>query len=665
MAKSHNKLTKSTASSQLGNRKKRVKLKNTVPIAIGLRNALSNLPDGVCVVSDHAIVYINQRGAEIFGYDSPDLVPKQLDALKSELDLHYLDGHKVSAHNHTIELGLHEKSAHRELVIINPKNHEKRILRIVVSSVEKIEEKITSSLAIYHDITEQKQAKAALEKSKTQFQFVVQNAADVVTVFKADGFITYQSPSIARVLGRDSKARIGANIFDSAFVHPEDKRRKYDFLVNLIKAKPGARLKGEFRLQHADGSWRDLEAVGVNLLHDPNLQAIILSSRDITERKHAEVMLRESEEHFRFMAELLPQKIFTANSSGKVTYFNSQWVDYTGLSLDELKRQGVQQFIHPNDLTKSMQTWEQAIQGGTHPLHNEQRLRRSDGQYRRHISHVRAMYDKTGKIVRWFGSMTDIEDIAQAVARKEELEQKTAALTKQRAQLIEINNTKDEFISLASHQLRTPATSVKQYVGMLLQGYAGTLTALQRDFLQRAYNSNERQINIVNDLLKTALIDAGKVKPQIDLVSLETLITETIEGQTAKFAEKNQTVSFHGLANKCIVLADRDLLRMALENIIDNASKYTYEGKSITVRLQESQGKANVIIQDEGVGIPADKLNKLFNKFSRLDNPLSVSVGGTGLGLYWAKKVIELHHGTIKVASKEDKGTTFTIKLPI
>jgi signal transduction histidine kinase len=148
-------------------------------------------------------------------------------------------------------------------------------------------------------------------------------------------------------------------------------------------------------------------------------------------------------------------------------------------------------------------------------------------------------------------------------------------------------------------------------------------------------------------------------------VNLGALINETLEGQTAKFAQKNQTISFQSSVSKCIVSADRDLLRMALENLIDNANKYTYEGKCIIIDLQKSRGNANIIIQDEGVGIPNNKLGKLFTKFSRLDNPLSVKVGGTGLGLYWAKKIIELHNGTIDVVSEEGKGTTFIIVLPI
>jgi two-component system sensor histidine kinase SenX3 len=114
-----------------------------------------------------------------------------------------------------------------------------------------------------------------------------------------------------------------------------------------------------------------------------------------------------------------------------------------------------------------------------------------------------------------------------------------------------------------------------------------------------------------------------------------------------------------------MITGDSELLRMALENIIDNASKYTYENKAIQIKVQLLHNAVEIRIQDEGVGIPAEKISDLFEKFSRLDNPLSVIVGGTGVGLYWSKKVIELHRGSIAVTSKEGSGTTFIVTLPI
>lgn len=232
-------------------------------------------------------------------------------------------------------------------------------------------------------------------------------------------------------------------------------------------------------------------------------------------------------------------------------------------------------------------------------------------------------------------------------------------------QLMEINRSKDEFIALASHQLRTPATAVKQYVGMLLEGYAGEITEEQRKFLKSAYDSNERQIQVVNDILRVAKLDLKKIVLKKQNVDIVKLIESIMHDLMSHFENREQQVSFNKSASTILALVDSEYIRMAIGNIIDNASKYTPEGKSVTIAIKETpKNSVEVIIKDQGVGIPKDSIDKLFKKFSRIENALSVKVGGTGLGLYWAKEIIELHGGSIHVSSTVDKGTTFTVTLP-
>lgn len=233
-------------------------------------------------------------------------------------------------------------------------------------------------------------------------------------------------------------------------------------------------------------------------------------------------------------------------------------------------------------------------------------------------------------------------------------------------QLMEINRSKDEFIALASHQLRTPATAVKQYVGMILEGYAGDISPEQEKFLRSAYDSNERQIQVVNDILRVAKLDLKKIVLKRQPVDMVKLIESIIHDLMSHFEGRDQEVSFDKSASSVAVAVDSEYIRMAIGNIIDNASKYTPEGKHICVAIKEAaRNCVEIIVRDEGVGIPKEGLPKLFKKFSRIENPLSVKVGGTGLGLYWAKEIIELHGGTIHVASAVGEGTTFTIILPV
>jgi two-component system, sensor histidine kinase and response regulator len=239
-------------------------------------------------------------------------------------------------------------------------------------------------------------------------------------------------------------------------------------------------------------------------------------------------------------------------------------------------------------------------------------------------------------------------------------------LEEQRVQeLVAINRAKDEFISVASHQLRTPATGVKQYIGMVLEGYAGDINEAQQDMLSKAYESNERQLQIVSNLLRVAQVDAGKVQLRTSNVNLTQLIDDILIEQLSKFQLRDQKSVFEKPKEPIMVHIDKTNFRMVLENIIDNASKYSEEGKTVTVSLKTKDNKTIIEIQDQGVGIKADDQDRLFEKFFRIDNPLSTLVGGTGLGLYWAKKIVDLHDGEIDVTSVEGKGTTFHITLPM
>lgn len=238
-------------------------------------------------------------------------------------------------------------------------------------------------------------------------------------------------------------------------------------------------------------------------------------------------------------------------------------------------------------------------------------------------------------------------------------------LEAQRVQhLIEINRSKDEFISLASHQLRTPATVVKQYIAMVMSGFAGDLADEQRDMLSKAYDSNELQLRIVNDLLHVAALDAGRVRLQKTKVDPMELVRKSLEDQQAKFAERQQQVILKKPAKLTKVRVDELKLRMVLDNLLDNASKYSDKGTKIQIAVTESDDVVKIAVRDRGVGIDAADKDKLFQKFSRIDNRLSTEVGGSGLGLYWAKQIVDLHGGTIKVNSKKSAGSTFTVILP-
>lgn len=256
-----------------------------------------------------------------------------------------------------------------------------------------------------------------------------------------------------------------------------------------------------------------------------------------------------------------------------------------------------------------------------------------------------------------FGPELLSRTLQYAIGRKEAEQQRIE-------HLIELNRSKDEFISIASHQLRTPATGVKQYIGMLLEGFIGDIPEQQRAVLDKAYQSNERQLRIVADLLKVAQVDAGQVKLRKTAVGINEMVNDIIKEQRATFDERQQGVIFTPSDTQPYAEIDHDTIRMVIENIIDNASKYSLAGTSVAVGVDDLNDDILITIEDQGVGIDPKDQGKLFEKFSRIDNPLSTKVGGTGLGLYWAKKIIDLHGGSIEYSSIAGRGTKFAIRFP-
>ena len=238
-------------------------------------------------------------------------------------------------------------------------------------------------------------------------------------------------------------------------------------------------------------------------------------------------------------------------------------------------------------------------------------------------------------------------------------------LLRRNALLAELNTAKDEFIAIASHQLRTPASGVKQYLGLLLEGYAQPLTTEQKAFLQKAQQSNDRQLSIIDDLLQVARIDSESFKLDVETLLLKDTIKDVVDELREKIESKKQIISYEIPKKMIYVKADPGRLRMVFENIIDNASNYSPPGSTIQITLRSSKDYAFVDIKDEGVGIARQDLPKLFQKFSRLPNSSSIEVGGTGLGLYWVKKILQLHKGDVSLKSKLNVGSTFTVKIPI
>ena len=229
-----------------------------------------------------------------------------------------------------------------------------------------------------------------------------------------------------------------------------------------------------------------------------------------------------------------------------------------------------------------------------------------------------------------------------------------------------VEKMKTEFVSLAAHQLRTPLSAIKWTLRMLIDEEMGKITREQRDFLEKTYKSNERMINLINDLLNVARIEEGRYVYNPIFADITEIIQSAIKSFQEEAKRRNIKLEFREAKKKLPkILLDTEKIRLTVDNLIDNAIRYTSPGGEVIISLKQKGEQIECSVKDSGVGIPKDQRGRVFTKFFRGSNVMRMETEGTGLGLFTSKNIIEAHGGKIWFKSKEKKGSTFYFTLPI
>lgn len=246
---------------------------------------------------------------------------------------------------------------------------------------------------------------------------------------------------------------------------------------------------------------------------------------------------------------------------------------------------------------------------------------------------------------------------------KEEVERATAELRASNQKLKQLDQTKDEFISLTSHQLRTPLTTIKGYISMLLDGDAGELAPQQRKLLEEAFNSSQRMVHLISDFLNISRIQTGKFEIELSEVNLADILNEEIDQLRISATSRQLRLDYDKPEHFPILPVDEGKIRQVMMNFIDNAIYYSPSGSSIRIILAATTDAVEFKVIDHGIGVPKAEQHKLFTKFSRASNAKKQRPDGTGIGLFMAKKVIVALGGSILFESKEGVGSTFGFRL--
>ncbi|MFA5169416.1 MAG: ATP-binding protein [Candidatus Paceibacterota bacterium] len=228
-----------------------------------------------------------------------------------------------------------------------------------------------------------------------------------------------------------------------------------------------------------------------------------------------------------------------------------------------------------------------------------------------------------------------------------------------------VERMKTEFVSISAHQLRTPLSAIKWTLRMVLDGDTGALNSEQKDLLEKTYVSNERMIALINDLLNVSRIEEGRFLYKQEPGQLEEVVKIVVDSSQELLKMKKISLSMDFPQEKLpLINIDKEKMELAIQNLLENAAKYTPEGGSIHISIEKHEAEVVFKIKDTGVGIPESEHERIFTKFFRGDNVIKMETEGSGLGLYTTRNIIDAHRGKIWFESKEGKGTTFYFSLP-
>lgn len=245
----------------------------------------------------------------------------------------------------------------------------------------------------------------------------------------------------------------------------------------------------------------------------------------------------------------------------------------------------------------------------------------------------------------------------------DDLQTTSKQLQEANAQLKELDALKDEFVSLASHELRTPMTVIKSYLWMMMQGKSGDLNEKQRTYVERAYTSTERLINLVNDMLNVSRIESGRFTLDLKQTDMNKLIEDVVIEMKPRADELGVVLELQPSVAQPVAVIDPDRIKQVIINLIGNSLKFTPKGGKVTVSDEAKGNRVVIQVADTGIGIEKADMPKLFKKFGMVGNNYltKTNTQGTGLGLYLSKSIVELHHGKMLAVSEgKGKGTTFT-----
>ncbi|MBC7946366.1 MAG: PAS domain S-box protein [Chitinophagaceae bacterium] len=484
------------------------------------------------------------------------------------------------------------------------------------------------------DVTDEKITRNALEESEQRFKIIANTAPVMIWMSGTDKFADFFNISWLNFTGRTMSQESGDGWLEG--VHPDDRPRCVA-VYNEAHAKEQA-FAIEYRLRNRHGLYRWISDNAVpRVTPEGKFIGFISASRDIDDEKRFNEKLKESELLFKTITNVSPVALWMTDAGGKNNYVNDTWLEWTGMaqerqhdrgwmsSMIEADREGVGR--HFNICFEKREVFSA-----------EFRYKRKDAEVRWVYSEGSPYYDIDGVFAGYAGSVVDITERKQDEIRK------------------------NEFLAVASHELKTPLTSVKAYAQLLASKYEKTQDAFLNNAVLKIDNQVNKMTKLVGDFLNLAKIESDKFQLNTERFAIMELVKEIsydmqlVSGQHKIVVEQREEVE---------VVADREKIAQVITNLLNNAVKYSPEDKNILISVGRKNGQAKVSVIDKGIGIKREEQEKIFERFYRSKFNNNISFSGFGIGLYISAEIIRKHSGDIGVESEFGKGATFYFTLPV
>jgi PAS domain S-box-containing protein len=357
---------------------------------------------------------------------------------------------------------------------------------------------------------------------------------------------------------------------------------------------------------------------------------------------------------YRRLLDDVREVIFRVDASGNITRLSPAWAGFTGRDPHACIGIPMTDFLHPDLICRWIKNAGQLVRGEKTVCQDELCFLHADGTSRWALGRAGIRRDDTGAILGFAGTFVDITNMKVT----------EAALIEARAAAESANQAKSAFIATMSHELRTPLNAVLGLSESLLEAGASCDPAKSHRYLELIQRGGRQLLALVNNILELASLDSGRSQPVITAIHANSLCAAAVV--TLTLSAREHHLDLHIKAPEGLVFhGDRGLLTQALHHLLQNAIKFTPAGGSIIVDARaRADGGVLISVKDTGVGIPADKFDRLFKPFSQVDESLSRRFSGTGLGLVLVERIARLHRGRVGVESTPGQGSTFTLDIP-